>query len=175
MQPEGTASTRPRVVAAERRHLPEVAEIYAEVVRTSHATFDIEAPDLGDWEQLLEHADPEAGHFLVVALDAMERVLGYAKSGRFKEKGAYWSTCEVSTYVAADARAIGVGTALYESLFELLDASQLGLATAGVAEPNPASTALHRAFGFEPVGTFHGVGVKFDRAWDVTWYERPLG
>ncbi len=165
----------PTVVEAEKQHLPAIREIYAEVVRTSQATFDIDPPGLGHWERVLADCDPAAGHLLIVALADDGAVLGFAKSGRFKDKGAYASTCEVSVYVDAEARGGGVGRELYGRLFELLDASPLLLATAGIAEPNPPSTALHLGFGFEPVGTFHRVGVKFDRAWDVSWYERRLG
>jgi len=45
---------------------------------------------------------------------------------------------------------------------------------AGVSLPNPASIRLHERFGFRPVGVFPGVGRKFDRYWDVAWFERPL-
>lgn len=169
-----TAPDRPAVVAAERGHLVQIAEIYAEEVRGSPATFDLEVPDLGYWEQALERADPDGGHFLLVALDAGERVNGFAKSGQFRPRAAYDTTCEVSVYVAASARGRGVGAALYARLFELLEASPLRLATAGMTEPNPASAALHESFGFERVGTFKGVGVKFGRSWDVTWYQRSL-
>src|SRR4029077_1822230 len=100
---------------------------------------------------------------------------GYAKSGRFRDKPAYDSTCEVSVYVAESARGRGVGGALYGALLDRLDASRLRLAVGGVAEPNPASTRLHLASGFTPVGTFVGVGTKFGRQWDVTWYQRALG
>ena len=31
-----------------------------------------------------------------------------------------------------------------------------------------------RPFGFRLVGVFHAVGRKFDRFWDVAWFERPL-
>jgi L-amino acid N-acyltransferase YncA len=163
------------VVAAESHHLPEIAAIYAEEVRSSAATFDLEAPGLGYWARSLEQVDPDAGHHLLAALDPGDgRVLGYAKSGRFRERAAYDTTCEVSIYLARDARGRGVAKALYARLFELLDASPLHLAVAGMTEPNPASHALPRAFGFERVGTFSGVGIKFGRAWDVTWYQRPL-
>ena len=77
-------------------------------------------------------------------------------------------------YVDEEARGGRIGTALYRELFARLDASPLRLAVAGISEPNEASTALHRAFGFERVGTFTGVGVKFGRAIDVTWYQRAL-
>jgi phosphinothricin acetyltransferase len=162
-----------RIAEATADHLDQIAAIYADVVRTSPATFDIEPPDMDYWRETLAATDPAAGHFLLVALDG-DRILGYAKSGRHKERAAYNSTCETSAYVAGDARGRGVGTALYSRLFEFLDASPLRLAVAGITEPNEASTALHRAFGFELVGTFEGVGVKFDKPWSVTWYQRPL-
>jgi phosphinothricin acetyltransferase len=162
-----------RIADATTDHLEQIAAIYAEVVRTSPATFDIEPPDIDYWRRVLEETDPESGHHLLVALDGDE-VLGYAKSGRHKDRAAYNSTCETSAYVAGHARGRGVGTALYSSLFERLDASPLRLAVAGITQPNEASTALHLAFGFQLVGTFEGVGVKFDKPWSVTWYQRPL-
>jgi phosphinothricin acetyltransferase len=163
----------PRIADATPDHLQQISEIYAEVVRTSPATFDIDPPTMDYWRETLAAIDAAAGHFLLVALDG-DRVLGYAKSGQHKERAAYDSTCETSAYVAGDARGRGVGTALYSRLFELLDASPLRLAVAGITQPNEASTALHLAFGFELVGTFEGVGVKFGKPWSVTWYQRPL-
>ena len=164
----------PRIVDAAAKHLDSIASIYAEVVRTSPATFDLEPPPNEYWQELLAAAGANSGHFLLVALDGADEVQGYALSTTFMKRAAYDSTCVTSVYVAAEARGRGVGTALYSRLFELLDASPLRLAVAGVTEPNEASTALHVAFGFKRVGTFEGVGVKFGRAWDVTWYQRPL-
>jgi L-amino acid N-acyltransferase YncA len=46
--------------------------------------------------------------------------------------------------------------------------------SAGIAQPNPPSVALHRRFGFTPVGMFTDVSRKFGRYRDVTWLERPL-
>jgi phosphinothricin acetyltransferase len=165
---------RPRIADAATEHLESIASIYAEVVRNSPATFDIETPSVDRWREVLASTDASHGHHLLVALDEEGRVLGYAKSGPFMERAAYDTTCLVSVYVAADARRRGVATALYARLFELLDASPLLLATAGITEPNEASTALHLEFGFQRVGTFTDVGVKFDRRWSVTWYQRPL-
>jgi phosphinothricin acetyltransferase len=44
-----------------------------------------------------------------------------------------------------------------------------------VTQPNDVSNRLHHTLGFEAVGTFRGVGVKFGRPWDVRWFQRPLG
>ncbi len=164
-----------RIVDAEPAHLGAVAAIYAAVVLSSPATFDLDPPSLEAWERLHAGADPERGHLLLVALDPAGEVLGYAKSGEFKPRAAYATTCETSVYVAEGARGRGVGRRLYAELLGRLERSPLRLAVAGVSEPNPASTALHRALGFELVGTFTGVGVKFGEAWDVSWYQRALG
>ena len=173
MNASGTG--RLTVERARPEHLPAIGAIYGDVVLGSPATFDLEVPGEGYWHGVLEGMDAGAGHFLLVAAGEDGEVAGYAKSGTFKEKGAYWTTCETSVYVAEDARGLGIGRQLYASLMELLDASPLRLAVAGVTEPNPASVALHVGAGFEAVGTFADVGEKFGRTWDVTWYQRPLG
>ena len=76
--------------------------------------------------------------------------------------------------MAPPARGQRISAPLYQHLLELLDASPLRLAVAAIAEPNPASIALHEALGFERVGTLKGVGFKFDQPWDLTLYERSL-
>jgi L-amino acid N-acyltransferase YncA len=162
------------VIDAEVEHLPDVAAIYAAAVRGGPATFDLEAPPLAWWRSVLDSLDASAGHLMLVATTADGTVVGYAKSGGFRPKAAYDSTCETSVYVAQTAHGRGVGTLLYAELLARLDRSGLRLAVAGVTAPNPASTRLHLAHGFTAVGTFAGVGVKFGTAWDVCWYQRPL-
>jgi phosphinothricin acetyltransferase len=110
-----------------------------------------------------------------VARDADGAVLGYARSTRHKERPAYSTTVETSVYVDEGQRGRRIGHALYGELLGRLDRSGLRLAVAGVTQPNPASERLHRAHGFTVVGTFHGVGFKFGRPWDVRWFERSLG
>lgn len=160
----------PAVRAARRSDLPAIAAIYAAAAESTPATFDVAGRDLPWWRSVLA----DTGHPLLVATDG-GRIVGYARSARHKEKAAYATTCETSVYVAADARGRGVGHALYTELLGRLDRGRLRLAVAGITQPNPASERLHRAHGFVPVGTFHGVGVKLGRSWDVRWFERPLG
>jgi phosphinothricin acetyltransferase len=150
---------------------PAIAAIYAAAAESSHATFDLEGRPVGWWEAVL--AGPEYECLVAVDADA-DVVLGYARTSRHKEKPAYATTVETSVYVTDAARGRGVGRALYATLLERLDAGPRLLAVAGVALPNDASERLHRAHGFTEVGTFHSVGVKFGREWDVRWYERPL-
>ena len=163
-----------QILHAEPEHLDQIAAIYNAEIRSSPATFDLEEQPVSQWERVLEELDHEAGHFLIVGVDDGGTVLGYAKSGRFRERAAYDTSVETSIYVAEAARGCGVGRTLYARLIELLEGSNARLAVGGMTEPNPASAALHESLGFTRVGTFEGVGVKFGEPWDVTWYQRPV-
>jgi phosphinothricin acetyltransferase len=124
----------------------------------------------------LDGLDPDKGHLMLVALGDDGEVLGYAKSGTHRTRPAYDSTVETSVYVAASAQGKGVGGALYDELLGRLERlPQVHLAVGGMTEPNPASRALHESRGFTYVGSFHGIGTKFGRRWDVAWFERQLG
>jgi L-amino acid N-acyltransferase YncA len=149
---------------------PAIAAIYAAAARDTPATFDLDGHPVSWWAGVLA----EPGYDLLVATEG-EAVLGYARSARHKEKPAYLTTCETSVYVAEPARGRGVGHALYRELLDRLERGPRLLAVAGITQPNEASERLHRAHGFTEVGTFHAVGVKLGRAWDVKWFERPLG
>ena len=45
---------------------------------------------------------------------------------------------------------------------------------AGLTLPNEASEGLHRAMGFEPVGTYRRIGYKLGAWHDVLWLQRRL-
>ena len=81
---------------------------------------------------------------------------------------------ETSIYLAPDAGGQGIGTLLYDALFASLARQDVHMALAGITQPNDASNALHRGFGFKDVGTFRQVGRKFDKYWDVLWMEKTF-
>ncbi|WP_327429412.1 GNAT family N-acetyltransferase [Streptomyces sp. NBC_01236] len=154
-----------------------LTDIYNHYVRETPITFDTAVftpEERRSW--LLSH--PEDGpHRLMVATDAdSQTILGYAASSAFRVKAAYDTSVEVSVYLAPDAGGRGVGTLLYEALFEALAGEDLHRAYAGIAQPegNEASVRLHERFGFRHVGTYREVGRKFGRYWDVAWYEKEL-
>src|SRR5206468_221652 len=101
-------------------------------------------------------------------------IAGYATSSRFRPKPAYETSIETSIYLAADATGGGIGTRLYEELFRCVRGEDVHRAYAGIALPNPASLALHDRFGFKKVAHFTEQGRKFERYWDVAWFEKSL-
>ena len=81
---------------------------------------------------------------------------------------------ETSIYLVPAATGKGVGRALYAALFDSLAGEDLHRAYALISLPNEASVALHERFGFSLAGTMREIGRKFDRFWDVAFYEKAL-
>ncbi|MFE7130025.1 GNAT family N-acetyltransferase [Streptomyces sp. NPDC057638] len=107
--------------------------------------------------------------------DGWGGLLGYVTSSPLRPKAAYDTSIEVSVYCAPEAAGRGIGTLLYKSLFEALADEDLHRAYAVITQPNEASERLHARFGFRRIGTYTEAGRKFDRYWDVTWFEKKLG
>ena len=109
------------------------------------------------------------------ALDDEDRVLGFAKSGPWSPRGGYTWTAEITIYTAAHARGRGVGRALYTRLLDTLRAQRFQVIVAGIAEPNPASVALHTSIGMERTGYNKTMGYKHGKWIDVGYYQMILG
>lgn len=151
--------------------IPAIRAIYGAAVRGSVATFDTADPPDSYWQHKVASTEP--GHHVVVVEDA-GAIVGFAFAGAFRPRPAYSHTRETSIYLAAAATGRGLGKLTYGHLLALLRSDGMHTAMAVVAEPNPASCALHRAFGFELVGTLREVGRKFDRWIDTRWYQLML-
>jgi phosphinothricin acetyltransferase len=151
-----------------------LTDIYNHYVVNTAITFDVRvftASERRGWFD--EHGD-SGPHRLLVATDASNRCRGYASSSRLRPKRAYNTTVETSVYCHPEALGRGCGTALYTALFAVLESEDVHRIVAGVSLPNPGSVSLHERFGFRRVGVFHAVGRKFDKFWDVAWFERPV-
>ena len=170
------ADAPPAAVTVRRGHiedLPRLTEIYNHYILTTPITFDLEpftVEQRRTWFAKFSIAGP---HQLFVA-EERGVVLGYAGTTGFRDRRAYDTTVETTIYCDPSATGRGVGTQLYSALFNALEAENIRLAIAGTTIPNAASIALHERFGFTPVGVMHEVGRKFDRYWDVAWFEKLL-
>jgi L-amino acid N-acyltransferase YncA len=158
---------------AAEEDLSGIAAIYNHEVANSIATFDLEPPTLDYWHLRLAGQHP--GDHLLVAVDTDEDVIGYAYSWSYRPRPAYGLTRETSIYLDPSVRGRGIGRLLYPALLDAMAHSGVHTAVALVALPNRASAALHKACGFEHVGTMREVGYKFDQWVDVEWYQKLLG
>jgi L-amino acid N-acyltransferase YncA len=148
------------------------AAIYAPYVTDTAITFETEVPT--PHEMAARIAKALERHAWFVAEDG-GRVVGYAYGGEYKARAAYRWSCEVSVYVERSRHRAGAGRALYEALLTRLAERGFRMAVGGMTLPNDGSVALHRALGFEPVGTYRRIGYKHGTWHDVAWTQRALG
>ncbi|MET7596589.1 MULTISPECIES: N-acetyltransferase family protein [unclassified Streptomyces] len=171
----GPEFTEVQVRTGVEADLGALTDLYNHYVRETPITFDTVPFTPGErrpW--LLSHPEDGPHRLMVATAGGSQRILGYATSGPFRAKPAYATSVEVTVYVAPGAGGRGIGTLLYNALFESLAGEDLHRAYAGIAQPNEASARLHERFGFRHVGTYREVGRKFGRYWDVAWYEKEL-
>jgi L-amino acid N-acyltransferase YncA len=148
------------------------AAIYAPYVADTAITFEEDAPTAAEMAARIAAAQ-QAHAWLVLEDEGL--VGGYAYAGPYKSRAAYRWSCEVSVYLDPGFHGRGAGRALYETLFDRLAARGYRMLVAGMALPNEASVGLHRALGFETVGTYRRIGWKHGAWRDVLWMQRPLG
>lgn len=162
-----------RIRAATPGDLPELTRIYNHHVQHTSVTFDVTPFSVEERSAWLSHY-AEVGRYRLLVATVEGELAGYASSSQFRTKPAYATSIETSIYLDPDRRGAGLGKALYAALFEQLEAESVHRCFAGITLPNEASLALHRAFGFEDVGTMREAGHKFDRYWDVHWMQRGM-
>lgn len=145
--------------------------IYAPYVTDTSITFESDPPLPVEMAERITTA--VRSHAWVV-LENEGRVVGYAFGGPFKSRMAYRWSCEVSVYLERGRRRTGGGRALYDALFARLAERGFRTAVACMTLPNDASVGLHRAMGFELVGTFRRIGWKHDTWHDVALAQRTI-
>ncbi|GAC1512467.1 MAG: GNAT family N-acetyltransferase [Candidatus Dormibacteraceae bacterium] len=168
------ANPKVEVRAATSDDLAAINDIYNRYILEAHYTFDLEPWTMEARREWFARYG-STGRYRVLVATSQDRVVGYANSSRYRTKAAYDVTVETSIYLEPESVGRGAGSRLYQELFKILDGEDLHRANAGITLPNPASIALHERLGFKRVAVFTEQGRKFDRYWDVAWYEKPLG
>ena len=130
---------------------PVVRTIYLDGIATGQATFETESPAWDEWS---------AAHLPAPRLVALlnENVVGWAALSRVSSRVVYAGVAEVSVYVAAPVRGLGVGRALLTRLIVDAEANGLWMLQASIFPENPASLALHKWCGFREVGRRERIG-----------------
>jgi L-amino acid N-acyltransferase YncA len=151
--------------------------IYNPEVAESTATFDLVPRTLEEQRAWL--AAHSGGHLALVAIDdsiagAVPELIGFGALSPFRSRPAYSTTVEDSVYVRRDRLGQGVGRLILAELVHRATAHGFHAMIARVVGGHDASIALHRACGFEIIGTEREVGRKFNRWLDVVQMQRML-
>lgn len=157
---------------AEARDAAGCLTLYAPFADGTAVSFEDPAPSLSEFEHRIERVGRT--HAFLVAEDG-EQIAGFAYAGVHRERPAYRWSAEVSVYLGEHHRGQGLGRALYEPLFGLLQQQGYRVLLAGISLPNPASVGLHLALGFDEIGVYGRIGWKAGAWRDVMWLARQLG
>jgi phosphinothricin acetyltransferase len=132
-------------------HWQAVRTIYEQGIATGHATFQTSAPEWGEWDDAhLKHCR------LVAILD--NRVAGWAALTPVSGRCVYAGVAEVSVYIAAFSRGLGIGEELLQALIAESEKNGLWTLQAGIFPENIASIRIHEKTGFRQVGYREKIG-----------------
>ncbi|WP_408959884.1 N-acetyltransferase family protein [Natrinema sp. 74] len=148
-----------------------VRDIYAPFCESTAVTFEEATPTEAELADRIG-STLESHPWLVCETD--DEVVGYTYAGPLRKRRAYEWVVELSIYVAESARRSGIGRALYESLFAVLERQGIRDAYAVTTVPNPETERFHERLGFERLVDFPGIGYADDEWRDVAWWRRPL-
>ncbi len=115
------------------------------------------------------------GYPVLVAVDDLDAVLGYASFGDWRAFDGYRYTVEHSVYVRHDRRGGGVGRALMAALIDRARALNKHVMVAAIEAGNRESIALHLKLGFVQTGLMPEVGTKFGRWLNLAYLQLTLG
>ena len=154
--------------------LPAITRIYAWNVENGTGTFELDVPDEAEMARRRDDVLSRGLPWLVAERGG--RVLGYAYANPFRPRRAYRFCLEDSIYLDPQARGQGVGKLLLAELIARCEATGARQMIAVIGDAaNAASLGVHRALGFEMVGTMRSAGWKLDAWRDIVIMQRALG
>ena len=168
-----------RIRSATAEDTARLLAIYSYYVEKTAISFECDVPSLAEFTNRIVNTLQK---FPYLVLEEEGIVQGYAYAGPFKERAAYDRSCELSIYLACDAKGRGYGRKLYEALeIELRTKGILNL-YACIGDPitedeylTKNSEQFHQHLGFVQVGEFHKCGYKFGRWYNMIWMEKMIG
>lgn len=163
----------PMVIRAARgADLVAIQRIYNQAVLGTTATWDEEP---WPWSQRIDWWDEHRKPGCPVLVSEEEgEVTGFAALSPMSDKSGWRFTRENTVYVDPRFHRRGAGRALMVALLEEARRAGIHLVVASITSDNEASMALHRALGFEVMGTLREAGWKFGRRHDTTYLQLLL-
>jgi phosphinothricin acetyltransferase len=154
-----------RVDKMKKEDWPIVQSIFREGIATGNATFYTEVPEGEKWDK---------NHLRDCRLVARAKgkVIGWAALSPFSRKRFYAGVAEVSLYVTASARGIGVGKALLNAVIEESERAGIWTLQGMIFRENLTSLALCKKCGFREVGYRERIGQRNGVWRDVILMER---
>jgi len=148
-----------------------IAALYNHYIKTTCISFEQEEVSA---ETMAERISEVNAQLVWYVAEKNGQIVGYAYATPWRARSAYRFSVETSVYIAHQCIGQGLGKQLYQVLLDDLRQRNVHSVIGGIAQPNPASVALHEKLGFEKVAHFKEVGYKFDQWIDVAYWQLAL-
>lgn len=157
----------------------QIADIYRPYVENTAVSFEYTAPGKDEMAGRIEET---LKNYPYLAAEEDGEILGYAYTGRYKERKAYDWAAEISIYIKEEYHGKGAGRALYTAI-EKISAMQniLNLYACITVENTDEETAgsesakFHEHMGYKPAGRFCYSGNKFGKWHSTVFMEKLIG
>ncbi len=149
----------------------DILKIYSRYIENTAYTFEINVPSVLEFTKRVESISSFYPYLVYIINN---EIVGYAYASKHKERDAYDYDVDVSVYIDEDFAGKGIGSKLYDALFDILEKQGFYNAYAGITMPNVPSEALHRKYGFNEIGVFSNTGFKFNKWYDVKWLHKVI-
>lgn len=146
-------------------------EIYAPYVLNTAITFEYDVPTEAEFRGRVEKITEK---YPWIVYEEEGKILGYAYAGPDRTRAAYQWTVESSLYVAAEERDRGIGSALYDVLFDILTKQNFCICYAVITADNEFSVKMHGKYGFREAGFLKNSGYKLGAWHSVVTLEKQL-
>lgn len=155
-----------------------LTEIYAPYILDTAVSFEYKVPTVEEFRRRIEKITAKYP-YLVCEIDG--KIVGYVYASAYSSREAYDWTAMTSIYLDREYRRLGVGSLLYRELESRLRTMGIVNLLAGVAYVENEdeylthdSCEFHLNQGYIEVAHMFAVGKKFDRWYDLLWYQKRI-
>ena len=155
-----------------------LVEIYSHYVLDTAVSFECTAPSVEEFAERIKNIKTKFP-YLVCEKDG--KIIGYVYASSYSSRAAYDWTVSTSIYVDKDCRRNGAGALLYKELEKRLKEKGIVNLLAGVAFCEKEdeylthdSQKFHLKMGYSEVAHMKGVGKKFERWYDIKWFQKKI-
>jgi phosphinothricin acetyltransferase len=145
--------------------------IYRPYVENAAISWEIEVPSVDEMASRIASAQ-KAHEWLV--LEHHGEVIGFAYAHALHRLASYQWSVETGIYVSGAHHRAGGGRKLYAEVLRRLTEHGYRRVFAHITQPNEASNAFHRFFGFQDAGLYRRAEWKHDSWHDVAWMQLDL-
>ncbi|TYK66889.1 GNAT family N-acetyltransferase [Colwellia echini] len=156
--------------AVKKEDVDAICTIYNNYIANTVVTFEEQQITSAEMLKRIEKITADQLPWLI-AEDDSGQLIGYAYASKWHDRYSYRFAVEVTIYLSSTATGKGVGTKLYQKLFNELKLKNIHTIIGCITLPNAASVNLHEKLGMVKVAHFKEVGWKFEHWLDVGYWQ----